>query len=141
MDVSIVQEKTSIPIPRVLDWSDDPSNSVGTEYIIMEHVHGVQLQQQWPDMTGLQRLECVLSLGNLVKQMHDLEFPAYGSIYSNDGLVNSSKSVRLGTHFCIGPNSTSRYFPCYPTDHRFYNRIPPNRGPCKSFEDWSICSD
>lgn len=131
--VLIVREKTNIPIPQVLDWSDDPSNSVGTEYIIMEHVSGVQLQQHWPDMTGLQRLECVQNLANLVKQMHDLKFPAYGSIYFNDGLVSSSNSVRLDTRFCIGPNSGSRYFPCYPTDHRFYNRKPPNRGPCMSY--------
>lgn len=81
-------------------------------------------------MTSLQRLECVQNLADLVKQMHDLEFPAYGCIYFNDSLVSSSNSVRLNTRFCIGPNSGLRYFPCYPTDHRFYNRKPPNRGPC-----------
>lgn len=124
--VFIVREKTNIPIPQVLDWSDNPMNSVGTEYIIMERVSGVQLQQHWPYMNGLQRLECLQNLANLVKQMHDLEFPAYGSIYFNDGLVSSSNSVRLDTRFCIGPNSGSRYFPCYPTDHRFYSRKPPN---------------
>ncbi|KAG6356702.1 hypothetical protein INS49_014576 [Diaporthe citri] len=124
-------------VARVLDWSDDPSNSVGTEYIIMEHVFGVQLQQHWPDMTGLQRLECVQNLANLVKQMHDLEFLAYGSIYFSDGLVTSSNSVRLDTRFCIGPNSGSRYFPCYPTEHRFYNRKPLNRGPWKTFNDFT----
>lgn len=83
-------------------------------------------------MTGIQRLECVQSLADLVKQMHDLEFPAYGSIYFNDSLVSPSNSVRLNTRFCIGPNSGLRYFPCYPTDRRFYNRKPPNHGPCMS---------
>lgn len=132
MNVSIVRELTDIPIPRVLSWSDDPSDSVGAEYIIMEHVSGVQLAQQWPEMTSLQRLECVQNLGYLMKQMNDLEFPAYGSIYFNDGLLRPSESVPLGTRFCIGPNSGLRYFPCYPTDRRFYNRKAPNRGPCKS---------
>ncbi|KAI3394042.1 hypothetical protein diail_3307, partial [Diaporthe ilicicola] len=107
--MAYIREKTSIPIPQVLDWSDDPSNSVGTEYLIMEHVSGVPLQQQWPDMDGLQRLECIQNLGNLVKEMHNLEFPAYGSIYFNNGLVN----------------------------HCFYNRKPPNRGPWKTINDFT----
>ncbi|ROW04488.1 hypothetical protein VMCG_05038 [Cytospora schulzeri] len=135
--MAYLREKTNIPIPQVLDWSDDPLNPVGTEYIIMEHVSGIQLQQHWPEMTSFQRMDCVRNLADLVKQMHDLDFPAYGSIYFNDGLVSSSNSVRLDTRFCIGPNSGSRYFPCYPTDRRFYNRKPPNRGPWKTFDNFT----
>jgi hypothetical protein len=41
----VVQSFTKIPIPKVLDWSDDDS-SIGTEYIIMEHVAGVQLYEK-----------------------------------------------------------------------------------------------
>ena len=42
----IIQSNTSIPIPKILDWSDDAANSVGSEYIIIEHIAGVQLQQK-----------------------------------------------------------------------------------------------
>ncbi|KAJ5826908.1 hypothetical protein N7447_003671 [Penicillium robsamsonii] len=34
---------TSIPIPEILDWSDDAVNIVGSEYIIMEHAAGIPL--------------------------------------------------------------------------------------------------
>lgn len=30
----VVRAKTSLPIPKILDWNNDPSNPVGTEYII-----------------------------------------------------------------------------------------------------------
>ncbi|PGH11552.1 hypothetical protein AJ79_04810 [Helicocarpus griseus UAMH5409] len=42
---------TKIPIPSVLDWSDDPSNPAGSAYIIMEHADGVSPDQAWPKMT------------------------------------------------------------------------------------------
>lgn len=53
--MQLVQTKTSIPIPKVLDWSDDASNTIGSEYIIMEHAPGVCLSLKWPDMTEIQR--------------------------------------------------------------------------------------
>lgn len=30
-----VQAKTSIPVPAILDWDNESSNSIGSEYIIM----------------------------------------------------------------------------------------------------------
>jgi hypothetical protein len=41
----LVRSQTKLPIPTVLEWNDDPSNVVGSEYIIMEHAKGVQLHQ------------------------------------------------------------------------------------------------
>ncbi|KAI9759312.1 MAG: hypothetical protein M4579_002441 [Chaenotheca gracillima] len=39
--ISYLRSNSSIPIPKIIDWSDDPSNEVGSEYIIMEHAVGV----------------------------------------------------------------------------------------------------
>jgi hypothetical protein len=33
----LVQAKTSIPIPDILDWSGDASKAIGNEYIIMNY--------------------------------------------------------------------------------------------------------
>lgn len=30
----LVQSSTTVPTPKILDWSDDPSNAIGSEYII-----------------------------------------------------------------------------------------------------------
>ncbi|EKV06121.1 hypothetical protein PDIG_78990 [Penicillium digitatum PHI26] len=41
--ITYLQSKISLPIPKILDWNDNPSNPTGTEYNIQEHVAGVQL--------------------------------------------------------------------------------------------------
>ncbi len=46
-----VQSNTTVPTPKILDWSDDPLNAIGSEYIIMEHAASVQLHQKWPKMS------------------------------------------------------------------------------------------
>ncbi|GIJ86706.1 hypothetical protein Asppvi_005599 [Aspergillus pseudoviridinutans] len=43
--MTYLQSKISLPIPKILDWNDNPSNPIGTEYIFQEHVAGVQLHQ------------------------------------------------------------------------------------------------
>ncbi len=122
-----------MPVPRVLDWNDDPDNAAGTEYIIMEHVPGVQLSRLWPEMNSFQHVSCVKNLGSLVKQMHSLKFPAYGSIYFADAPVGDAKCVKLTANLCIGPHCDNRYWPCLPGEPRFYDRTPPNHGPCRLF--------
>ncbi|PGH11609.1 hypothetical protein AJ79_04749 [Helicocarpus griseus UAMH5409] len=42
--VTYLQQKCEIPIPAILDWSDDLTNPIGSAYIIMEHAGGVPLQ-------------------------------------------------------------------------------------------------
>ncbi|KAJ5588837.1 hypothetical protein N7537_011515 [Penicillium hordei] len=32
--ITYLQSKISLPIPKILDWNDNPSNPAGTEYII-----------------------------------------------------------------------------------------------------------
>lgn len=134
--MSYLEENTSIPVPKVLDWSDDPNNPTGTEYIIMDHVPGVQLRRAWPDMTTHQHMLCVKNLTRLVQQMNDLEFPAYGSIFFSDGPVDTASCVKLNDKFCIGPSCAPRYWPYIPGDPHFYTRKPPNRGPWVSFDQY-----
>ncbi|KAI1977184.1 hypothetical protein LOZ55_003706 [Ophidiomyces ophidiicola] len=38
-------------VPRVLDWSSDPNNQVGCEYIIMEKVEGTALGDVWYNLS------------------------------------------------------------------------------------------
>lgn len=128
----LVRENTSIPVPKVLDWSDDPTNPSGTEYIIMEYAPGVQLHEIWPQMDSLQHMQCVQSLTLLVKELHDLTFPAYGSIYFDNDFIDTTHRIPLNSNFFIGPHCSLRYFPCYPGDQRSYGRRPPNQGPCTS---------
>ena len=47
----------------------------------MEPVSGVQLYRRWPNMTGDQQIRCIHSICQMMKEMVDLDFPAYGSLY------------------------------------------------------------
>ena len=73
-----VRSETSVPIPKVLAWSSkSDSSSVGAEYIIMEHIPGVALNEVWRKMTKLQHFNLIERMGGLVKQLCALEFGAF----------------------------------------------------------------
>ena len=59
---NLVQAKTAIPIPKVLEWANDSSNYVGSEYIIMEYARGVRLLDVWEDLVGGIRTKIIISL-------------------------------------------------------------------------------
>lgn len=93
--------KISLPVPQILAWSDDPSNPVGSEYIIQEHVDGVGSHEHWSQMDTPQHMLCTKALK--LHEMATLEFPAYGNIYFSDAPIeDASLKIPLEDGFCIG---------------------------------------
>lgn len=125
-----VQKWTNIPIPDVLDWSGDASNMLGSEYIIMNHAGGVKLHQKWADIPAHERIKCIGAIYETLKDLAKLKFPAYGSLYFTDEMMGQSSIELQDSAFCIGPSSRSRYWDY--TDPQYFERVLPNRGPCKS---------
>ena len=134
-----MQSNTNIPIPKILDWNDDASNSIGSEYIIMEHSTGVQLHQKWPTMTGDQQIRCIKAIYQRVKEMVDLKFPVYGSLYFNDSPLGSASQHKLKQGFSTGPHCGAMYWNCHVGESRYYHNVAPNQGPCKIFMIFSAC--
>ena len=126
-----MQNKTRIPIPRIIDWSDDASNAIGSEYIIMEHASGVCLASKWHEMTEVQRTLCMKPIYQKMKEAANLAFPAYGSIYRTDTPYIKGSTIPLDSDFCIGPSCDDLYWNCSPASPKYYHDIKPNRGPCK----------
>ncbi len=127
----IVQSNTTVPIPKILDWSDDSSNAIGSEYIIMEHVVGVRLHHKWPTMSLKQQLRCIRAIAENIGRIAALTFPAYGSLYFADAPVDSASKVSLDQEFCLGPDCGARYWDCNVDDPRYYSSRKPNHGPCE----------
>lgn len=127
-----VKTKTHVPVPQVLAWSYKPESSrVGTEYIIMEHVSGVALNDVWSQMTELQRIEFIESMGGLMKELCSLNFGAYGSLYLN-AADTSARTHPIDEHYCIGPHC-GRQFWGYHGDLTSPAAVPLGyQGPCKS---------
>ncbi|EEP81246.1 predicted protein [Uncinocarpus reesii 1704] len=108
-----VKQHTSIPVPVVLSWDCDPSNKVGSEYIIMEKAPGVQLYERWADMTGESKIALVNNLVRLESQLASIQFPEFGSLFLRDLDDTTMKGHSLRplpatidpTHsYCIGPS-------------------------------------
>ncbi|KAI9682060.1 MAG: hypothetical protein M1817_000114 [Caeruleum heppii] len=127
-----VQSNTSVPIPKILDWSDDASNPIGTEYIIMEHAAGVQLQYRWPTMAGDQKIRFMRALYGKVKEVVNVDFPAYGSLYFAGTRFESASTLPWDHKFCIGPHCGTRYWDCGVGETRDYSSTKPNQGPWKT---------
>ncbi|KAJ5796781.1 uncharacterized protein N7518_005321 [Penicillium psychrosexuale] len=132
----IVQSKISLPIPKILDWNDDPSNPTGTEYIIQEHVAGVQLHQVWPAMNTEQHMLCTKALSLTLKKMASLDFPAYGSLYFADAPLDSNSKVPFEQGFCIGPHCSPVFWNRNSGENELYGGPSPNCGPWKDLASY-----
>lgn len=124
----LVQQKTTVPIPRLLDWSADPSNAIGSEYTISEHAAGTNLHFRWPDMTDYQRIECMENIYQRLKDVVEMEFPAYGSIYFADTRL-AFATYNIDDTFVVGPHCSQGYWNCGSTSFH-YHHSQANQGPC-----------
>ncbi|KAL4902041.1 hypothetical protein BDW74DRAFT_187035 [Aspergillus multicolor] len=134
--MTFLKTKSSLPIPDVLDWNDDPSNPVGAEYIIQEHVTGTNLHQIWPKMNSEQHMLCTKALSLALKQMATLDFPAYGSLYFSDAPIDSALKVPFEQGFCIGPNCSPVFWNRNPGEPELYCGPSPNCGPWKDLKSY-----
>lgn len=133
-----MQEHTAISIPQILEWSDDVQNAIGSEYIIMEHAVGVSLHQKWPTMQGDQQIRCIEAIYRQIKEIVDLPFSGYGSLYFIDAPIESLFKLPLDQTVCIGPHCGAMYWNCNVGESRYYHNVNPNRGPCEYL--FEICT-
>lgn len=131
-DDFLVQAETRIPIPEILDWSDDASNAIGSEYIIMEHASGIPLHEKWPHMDVVDQIKCIEAICQKLKEIVDLTFPAYGSLYFAKTPYLPHSKLPLSKEFCIGPHCGSMYWECNTAQPKYYHNVKPNQGPCMS---------
>lgn len=125
-----------IPVPKVLDWSSSSSNTIGSEYIIMERVPGKELEETWYTLSVKERMSMMGKIVAVEKKLFDLKFPAYGSIYYKESLgpefsgidMTSDSSIDL-SRFCIGPSTEYLWW---------YNQrkeLPASKGPWRTPEE------
>ncbi|KAI9746756.1 MAG: hypothetical protein M1818_000471 [Claussenomyces sp. TS43310] len=127
--MAYLRSKTTLPIPKLLAWSDNASSQIGCEYIIMEHVEGVQLHERWPTMNSQQRMLCIKGLGMMARDMVNLSCPAYGSIYFADSPITQNVKISLGDSFCIGPNCGTLYWNSAAGESELYGQKNTNTEP------------
>jgi hypothetical protein len=118
-----VKSKTSLPIPRVLAWnSRSDSDPVSIDYIIMEHVSGVALNEIWSQTTKVQHIDLIERLGGLTKELCALDFGALGSLYLNTA-DKPPETHHIDEEYCIGPHC-GRQFWGYDDDQTAQAMVP-----------------
>ncbi|KAH6611660.1 kinase-like domain-containing protein [Boeremia exigua] len=128
--IQFLQRKTSIPIPKILEWSDDASNTIGSEYIIMEHAPGISLHEKWPTMSLHDQIQCIQAIIQKLEEVVDLDFQAYGSLcFADISYIAASKLLPLDQEFTIGPHCGARFWDNHVGQSRYSHNVDSNQGP------------
>lgn len=123
------------PAPKVLSWSSCKDNPVGAEYIIMERVPGVQLDQVWNQLDVGIRWKIVQTLAKYQARWTATSFQQFGSLYYKRDLTSArSLAYRdeegreiVNEHFAVGPSTSRQNTDDGRLDVCF------DRGPCEWF--------
>lgn len=123
------------PVPKVYAWCSQATNPVQAEYIIMEKISGVQLEDVWGSLDVDQKIVVVKQLAHHQKTWAATVFRHYGSLYYAQDLDPSiSRTLHYvdqdGTEikdlrFAIGPSVGREFVDDGRCDAQY------DRGPCK----------
>ena len=84
--MTLVRSRTSVPVPAVHLFEDSPSNDVGMQFIVMDHIEGVHLYRIWDDLTLQHKKDVVSQMAWVLGLLSSMEFDTIGSIIE-DGSV------------------------------------------------------
>ncbi|EGN99489.1 hypothetical protein SERLA73DRAFT_182452 [Serpula lacrymans var. lacrymans S7.3] len=112
--IDFLRRRLGFPIPAVLAWnSRAESTDVGAEFILMEKASGCLLSDVLGDLPRAERGMFAKTLGECERQLLELKFTHYGSLYYKDDipaplraptlLEGISPDDELNSIFCIGP--------------------------------------
>jgi hypothetical protein len=121
------------PVPKVLAWSSTAENPVGAEYILMEKVNGVQLDEIWERLAVEVKLKVVKKIATYQEAWTSTCFSQYGGLYYKQDLPSSTPGLEyidkegrriVNDRFAIGPSSSRQNSDDGRIDVEF------DRGPC-----------
>ncbi|RBR15617.1 uncharacterized protein FIESC28_07258 [Fusarium coffeatum] len=114
---------------EVIAYASSASNEFTFEWILMERVRGVPLEQVWDTMPLQAKMHLTVELARSMKELRQRPFPMLGSIYYADVWNRVDYMLTLGPGagiddtFVVGRMVPTRFF----RDERLLLR--PNRGP------------
>lgn len=123
-----LRTKLQLPVPRVIAYSCDAANPVGSEYILMERIAGVNLSTEWPTLNEQKKGKILDSLAKLQSTLLIVQFSSYGNLYFTKDIPTALCAPRMyknaspdDSTYCIGPT----------TEMMFWGPDRSgNRGPC-----------
>ncbi|KAI9930737.1 hypothetical protein ASPWEDRAFT_471884 [Aspergillus wentii DTO 134E9] len=135
--LKFVKTRSSTPVSDVLAFSSNPSNPVGTEYIILDKSPGIQLTKVWDTLSEPDRVKLIREFAQLESKLASIEFPAYGALYMRDALPNAlrcpGRTIDVDDKYVIGPLYHGAWpggFAADPEDYAEYS------GPWRNLSDF-----
>lgn len=115
-----------VPVPKVLAYSPDQTNAVGTEYMLLERLEGTPLSGQWFSMDTKTRVKIMRQIVNIERQFMSISFPASGSLYHRRDIDSSQHFIPVSDDIVVGPTAQHEWW------YRERASLEVDRGPCKS---------
>ncbi|KAJ5542923.1 hypothetical protein N7535_005345 [Penicillium sp. DV-2018c] len=140
--LKFLRSRTSIRVPKVFAWSSDAANSVGAEFIIMEKIRGVALSETWEAMNTLERYKIIDQVVQIEKELGNISFPAYGSLFLRDSLPATYRQYPLPPEldpeglFCIGPSCKRTWWHGNFVD--MFRSVSKDMGPWARFSEYAL---
>ncbi|KAJ4374798.1 hypothetical protein N0V83_001874 [Neocucurbitaria cava] len=75
------------------------------------------------------QIRCVGAICQNLKELVDLNFPAYGSLYFANTPYVAARKLPFDQDFSIGPHCGAIYWDCNVGQARHYHSVDPNQGP------------
>ncbi|KAM5474969.1 Phosphotransferase enzyme [Microsporum audouinii] len=108
--LDFLRNELDLPVPKVLAWSSDKDQPVGTEYIIMEKAPGEELGKSWSTLSISERVGIVSQLVKIQATLSSVDMKHYGSLYYSGEEGGHESIPGVSDRFCIGPSSAIRFW-------------------------------
>ena len=82
--IEYVRQHTDVPVPSVIKFDSSHDNELGYEWMLMEHLSGSKLEEQWRSMTWSSKELLVRKVVALLAQLFQQRFPTIGNLYMNN---------------------------------------------------------
>ncbi|KAL3463697.1 kinase-like protein [Aspergillus heterothallicus] len=94
-----------VPVPKVLAYSPDRTNPVGTEYILLERLEGSPLSDRWFFTDTKTRVKIMRQIVDVERWFMSIHFPASGSLYHRRDLDSSQHVIPVSDDIVVGPTA------------------------------------
>ncbi|KXG46408.1 Aminoglycoside phosphotransferase [Penicillium griseofulvum] len=116
-----------VPVPKVLAYSPDRTNAVGSEYILLEKIEGIPLSDQWFSMDNKTRVKVMRQIVDVESRFMSIHLPASGSLYHSHDLHDSQYSIPVSADIVVGPTARHEWW------YRERASLEVDRGPWNTF--------
>ena len=134
--LDLIQSQTTIPVPKVIAHDASNDNDLGFEWILMEYVSGVTLDEAWVTMTWLGKCKLVERIADVSAQLFRLRSDGIGNFYKADDPISNTSDQSTRNEYAIHSEYMVHRIVSMPFFWAARLSLDIHRGPFKSSTDW-----